>query len=159
MPGWARRPTSSAGAWAARTRTTPTWILRRSKPYVDPRVLRRVPMKWMIVVGGALAFGVSALAQSGGKADVFSSSAVHAKIAELAPQSASAGSAGAVLADYGSHKVQISVRSTSGGAEVHAHYDDIMIVQQGTATLITGGTIPDAKSGADGETHGTSIQG
>ena len=40
-----------------------------------------------------------------------------------------------------------------------AHYDDIMIVQQGTATLITGGTIPDAKSGADGETHGTSIQG
>jgi hypothetical protein len=34
-----------------------------------------------------------------------------------------------------------------------------MIVQQGSATLITGGSIVDAKTGADGETKGTSIQG
>jgi mannose-6-phosphate isomerase-like protein (cupin superfamily) len=51
------------------------------------------------------------------------------------------------------------VRTTSGGAEVHAHFDDVMIVQQGSATLVTGGTIIDPKSTPDGETKGTGIQG
>jgi len=32
-------------------------------------------------------------------------------------------------------------------------------VQQGSATLITGGTVIDPKASADGETKGTSIQG
>jgi mannose-6-phosphate isomerase-like protein (cupin superfamily) len=116
-------------------------------------------MKYAMVVFAAIAFSISAAAQTGGKADHFAADQIKAKIAELTPQAAASGSSGAVLADYGSHKVQISVRTTSGGAEIHAHFDDVMIVQQGTATLITGGTVTEPKSNPNGETNGTGIQG
>jgi mannose-6-phosphate isomerase-like protein (cupin superfamily) len=112
-------------------------------------------MKWALSVAAVIAFGLSAFAQSGGKSDVFSAD----QIRTLTAQALSSGSGGKPLADYGSHKVQISVRTTSGGAEIHGHFDDVMIVEQGSATIITGGTIPDAKTSADGETKGTSIQG
>jgi len=102
---------------------------------------------------------VPAWAQSGGKAEVFAAPAVRSQETALAAQAATSGSASTTLADYGSHKVQISVRTVSGGAEIHAHFDDVMIVQQGSATLITGGSIVDAKTNADGETKGTSIEG
>jgi mannose-6-phosphate isomerase-like protein (cupin superfamily) len=116
-------------------------------------------MKWRAVVFFVTIFGLSAVAQSGGKAEVFASAQIKAQLATLGAQAAASGSAGATLGDYGSHRVQISVRTSSGGAEVHAHWDDVMIVQQGIATLITGGTVVDPKSNPDGETHGASIQG
>lgn len=116
-------------------------------------------MKYLLTAFAVIAFSISAIAQSGGKADLFAADQVKAKIAELTAQAAASGSSGAVLADYGSHKVQISVRTASGGGEIHAHFDDVMIVQQGTATLITGGTITDPKSNPNGETSGTGIQG
>ena len=116
-------------------------------------------MKNAMILFAAIAFSISAAAQTGGKADLFAADQIKAKIAELTPQAAASGSSGAVLADYGSHKVQISVRTTSGGAEIHAHFDDVMIVQQGTATLITGGAVTEPKSNPNGETNGTGIQG
>lgn len=116
-------------------------------------------MKHAMIVFATIAFSISAAAQSGGKADDFAADQIKAKIAELSTQTAASGSAGGVLADYGSHRVQISVRTASGGAEVHAHFDDVMIVEQGSATLITGGTVIDAKSNPNGETNGTGIQG
>jgi quercetin dioxygenase-like cupin family protein len=33
-----------------------------------------------------------------------------------------------------------------------------MIVEEGSATLITGGTVVDGKTNADGETHGSKIE-
>lgn len=116
-------------------------------------------MKLLIPLFAVFALSLSASAQSGGKADLFSAVQVQSQLSTLAAQAAVSGSAGATLADYGSHKVQISVRTTSGGAEIHAHFDDLMIVQQGSATLITGGTVVDAKTNLDGETKGTGIQG
>ena len=116
-------------------------------------------MKWMTVLLVVTIFGLPAVAQSSGKADVFSAAQIKALLATLGTQAAASGSAGTTLADYGSHKVQISVRTASGGAEIHAHFDDVMIVEQGSATLITGGTVVDPKSNPDGETKGTSIQG
>lgn len=99
-------------------------------------------------------------AQEPGKAEpVYLQKDVKARIEQLIPEARTKGSSGATLADYGSYKLQLSVRSTSGGAEIHAHWDDVMLVEQGTATLITGGTVPDAKTNADGETHGTKIIG
>ena len=116
-------------------------------------------MKLLISALAAIAFAVSATAQTGGKTDVFSASQMKTLLATLGAQAATSGSAGTTLADYGSHKVQISVRTASGGAEIHAHFDDVMIVQEGTATLITGGTVVDPKSSPEGETKGTGIQG
>lgn len=90
------------------------------------------------------------------QAEYFSAQDVQKKLAELALQ-AQSGSSGAALGDYTSHKIQLSVRTASGGAEIHAHYDDIFVVEQGHATLITGGTVIDPKTNPDGETKGSGI--
>jgi mannose-6-phosphate isomerase-like protein (cupin superfamily) len=116
----------------------------------------------MKVIAGvlfALLLSASALAQSAGKSEVFSAQQNRAQLEALTAQAKTSGSASVTLADYRSHKLQISVRRTSGGAEIHAHYDDVMIVEQGSATIITGGTVVDAKTNQDGETKGSSIQG
>ena len=82
-----------------------------------------------------------------------------ARMASLVPEARAKGNAGATLVDYGSYKIQLSVRTQSGGAEVHAHWDDVMMVQQGSATLVTGGAVVDGTTDADGETHGAKIEG
>ena len=107
---------------------------------------------------GLMAISMSAVAQSEGKAEVFSSSEIHIKFAQSVEQAKAKGSGGAMLGSYGSHAVQLSSRTANGGAEVHAHFDDVMLVTEGSATLVTGGTVVDAHTNSDGETHGTSIK-
>jgi mannose-6-phosphate isomerase-like protein (cupin superfamily) len=68
------------------------------------------------------------------------------------------GSSGATLGDYKSHAIRLSIRTASGGAEVHAYYDDIFVVTEGKAILVTGGTVLDGKTEKDGETKGSGIQ-
>lgn len=93
------------------------------------------------------------------KSDVFDADAIKTKLAALEQVAKVSGAGGAKLADYGSHSIGLSVRNVSGGAEVHAHYDDVFVVTEGAATLITGGTVVDAKTGQDGETHGSKVDG
>ncbi len=84
---------------------------------------------------------------------------LHEQIKSLIAEAKEKGSSGVMLADYGNYKLQISVRTQSGGAEVHAHWNDVMIVKEGQATLITGGTVIGGESKGDGETLGTRIEG
>jgi mannose-6-phosphate isomerase-like protein (cupin superfamily) len=84
---------------------------------------------------------------------------VKARLDTLVPAAQATGSASATLVDYGSYKLQLSVRTQSGGAEVHAHWDDVMMVEAGSATLVTGGTVIDGTTDANGETHGQKIDG
>jgi mannose-6-phosphate isomerase-like protein (cupin superfamily) len=112
----------------------------------------------LIPILAAAAFAVPALAQTGSSAEVFSGKDVAAQLTALVEKARPSGSSGATLGDYKSHAIKLSVRTASGGAEIHAHYDDIFVVTDGSATLITGGTVADAKTGADGETKGTRIQ-
>jgi mannose-6-phosphate isomerase-like protein (cupin superfamily) len=84
---------------------------------------------------------------------------VKARLDTLVSAAKATGSAGATLVDYGSYKLQLSVRTQSGGAEVHAHWDDVMVVEAGSATLVTGGTVIDGSTDANGETHGQKIEG
>jgi mannose-6-phosphate isomerase-like protein (cupin superfamily) len=100
-----------------------------------------------------------AFAQTKGKSEVFRANDIKEKLTILEQTAKVSGSGGAKLGDYGSHSIALSVRDSSGGAEIHAHYDDIFLVTQGKATLITGGTVVDAKTGADGETKGSKVQG
>ena len=69
-------------------------------------------------------------------------------------------SKGAVLFD-GSDKymVHTSRREQAGMAEVHLKDADIIYVQEGTATLVTGGTVVDPKSIASDEVRGAQISG
>jgi mannose-6-phosphate isomerase-like protein (cupin superfamily) len=116
-------------------------------------------MKLAMTMLAALSLAVPAATLSGDKAEVISAREVRMQLAQLAPQAKATGSSGSTLASYGNLALKLSVRTSSGGAEIHAHYDDLMIVQQGSATLVTGGTVVDPKAGSDGETKGSSVQG
>lgn len=100
-----------------------------------------------------------AMAVSGDKAIVFPAGDVHTQLMQLIPQAAKSGSSGSTLATTGNLALKTSVRTTSGGGEIHAHYDDLMIVEQGSATLVTGGNVANAKTDENGETKGTSVEG
>jgi mannose-6-phosphate isomerase-like protein (cupin superfamily) len=84
---------------------------------------------------------------------------VQARIDSLIPEAKRRGSVGLTLVDYGTYQIQLSVRAASGGAEVHAHWDDVMMVEEGNATLVTEGRVVDAKTDPNGETHGARIEG
>ena len=121
-------------------------------------------MKFTLLAAATLTLAFSASAQTPPPASphdpavVFPTPNLHQQIEKLIPAAREKGSSGATIEDYGSYKIQLSVRTSSGGAEVHAHWDDVMIVEEGSATLITGGTVADAKTNADGETHGSKIE-
>ena len=111
-----------------------------------------------MAIAAVMALAVPAATLSGDKAQFFSGHEVQAQLAQLAPQARAHGSSGSNLASYGNLSLKLSLRSASGGAEIHARYDDLMIVQQGSATLMTGGTVEDAQVSSDGETRGTSVK-
>lgn len=57
------------------------------------------------------------------------------------------------------HQVINTIRDSSGQAEVHADWNDHIFVQDGEASLATGGTAVDAKDTAPGEKRGTAVKG
>ena len=50
-------------------------------------------------------------------------------------------------------------RSKSGEAELHKTKTDLMVIQEGSATLVFGGAISDARTTQPGEIRGSSIKG
>ena len=64
---------------------------------------------------------------------------------------------GAPLLETDAYKVHASRREKAGLAEVHEHETDILRVLAGTARLVTGGRLVDAKETAPGELRGASI--
>lgn len=69
---------------------------------------------------------------------------------------------GAVLvgaADDRNYMVHASRREKAGVAEVHTLDADVIHVLEGSATLVTGGTVDDAKEVEPHEIRGTSIRG
>jgi mannose-6-phosphate isomerase-like protein (cupin superfamily) len=107
----------------------------------------------------ALAMTPPGTAGSGKAAVVFPVGAMRAQLASYIGQAKAKGSAGAILEDFGTYKVMLSVRGRSSGAEVHSHWNDVMIVEQGSAVLVTGGRVIDAHTDAQGETRGIRIEG
>lgn len=66
---------------------------------------------------------------------------------------------GSPLLKTAGYKIHASRREKPGLAEVHTRDTDIVYVLQGTATLITGGTLMEGKPIAAEEIRGTSIGG
>ena len=105
-----------------------TWILFRSKVSVETGRLnfgRRDEADFNFDNGCTCN---SLLCASGRRLRSFFGKDVKSQLAALAMTAKPSGSGGAVLGDYKSHAIKLSVRTASGGAEVHAHYDDIFIV-------------------------------
>lgn len=59
---------------------------------------------------------------------------------------------------FGNHGWAIVHREKSGAVESHDTRAIVMIVQSGSATLVVGKDVVDAKTVSPGETHGTSIR-
>src|SRR5271154_7395882 len=112
----------------------------------------------LIPILAIAAMAIPSFAQTGSNSQVSRGHDVSAQLAPLAQAAKPSGSSGATLGDYKSHAIKLSVRTASGGAEIHAHFDDIFVVTGGKATLIAGGTVVNPQTGSDGETKGTAIQ-
>jgi mannose-6-phosphate isomerase-like protein (cupin superfamily) len=67
----------------------------------------------------------------------------------------------APIDDWGTYNTLLVVRVHTGEAEQHQLWADQMVIQKGTVTLVTGGTIlePNSVPNQPGEVRGTSIQG
>jgi mannose-6-phosphate isomerase-like protein (cupin superfamily) len=105
-----------------------------------------------------MTFALPALAQTTPNAHVFPDASVTHQLSDVAQRAKATGAASDTLADYGADKLMLAARTATGGAEVHAHFEDIFIVTEGAATLITNGTVIDPQTNASGETKGASIQ-
>ena len=62
-------------------------------------------------------------------------------------------------ADFGDHLLEISHREATGRAELHKIKDDVIVIQSGAATLLTGGEVIDPKDTAPNEIQGSGIKG
>jgi mannose-6-phosphate isomerase-like protein (cupin superfamily) len=67
------------------------------------------------------------------------------------------GAASNQLNEYPNSFTMIALRSKNGGAEVHENYADFFLVVQGSAKLLTGGTVQDGKTVSPGEIRGKSV--
>lgn len=63
------------------------------------------------------------------------------------------------LADFGNHTAWVAHREANGLMEIHEQWADLMFVHSGEATLLLGGTIPDARTDAPGEIRGSTAVG
>ncbi|HZP06730.1 MAG TPA: hypothetical protein VFB43_17660 [Terracidiphilus sp.] len=118
-------------------------------------------LKEILSIAAVAVVGAQAATLTGDSALVIPKADVQAQTAKLitttGPTSKDAGTV--VLGSYGNLTLRLYVRRTAGGGEIHKHFDDLMIVQQGTATLVTGGTIADPKEGDNGEIRGSKVVG
>src|SRR5665213_603539 len=62
-------------------------------------------------------------------------------------------------ADFGDHLLEISHREASGRVELHKVKADVMVIQSGHATLLTGGEVVDPKDTGPNEIQGSTIKG
>lgn len=66
---------------------------------------------------------------------------------------------GKPLIEVPEYKVHASRRSAGGQVEVHERETDVVYVLEGTATLVTGGTLIDARTVSPGEIRAANVQG
>jgi mannose-6-phosphate isomerase-like protein (cupin superfamily) len=69
------------------------------------------------------------------------------------------GSASEVLERYPRHYTMLAFRNRSGLGEEHWNYADVFYILDGSATVVTGGELVDAKTTAPGELRGSSVNG
>jgi mannose-6-phosphate isomerase-like protein (cupin superfamily) len=61
--------------------------------------------------------------------------------------------------DFGNHVLSISHREENGRAEVHKTKADVMVIQSGTARLVSGGEVIEPVTTAPNELQGSGIKG
>jgi mannose-6-phosphate isomerase-like protein (cupin superfamily) len=69
------------------------------------------------------------------------------------------GSASETLEKYPHHYTMLAYRQHSGGGEAHQNFADVFFILDGHATVVTGGSLVEAKTTAPGEMRGTAVDG
>jgi len=100
-------------------------------------------------------------APMGNPVDVRPAAAIEAQAKTMLAeaQKSPAGIASVTLEKYPGHLTMLTVRTKAGGAEMHAAFNDVFIVEDGEANVLTGGTIINPKETSPGETRGSSVEG
>jgi len=112
---------------------------------------------WILFV---LSLVPTALAETPAGFVVYRPSDLKNEQAKLAQQAAQTKSASVTLDRFAAnHFSMLSYREASGQAEIHEHMSDLFVVQDGEATLVVGGEVPDAKPVSPGELRGSAIKG
>jgi mannose-6-phosphate isomerase-like protein (cupin superfamily) len=91
--------------------------------------------------------------------EVWTSADLKASAERLAPEAQTKSIAGKTLGTWGNHNASLWRRAQSGEAELHKTKTDLLVIEDGSATLVTGGSIPDAHPTALNEVRGSSIRG
>jgi len=91
--------------------------------------------------------------------EVWSSADLKASSDRLAAEAQAKNIAGNTLGAWGNHSASLWRRAKSGNAELHKTKVDLIVVEDGSATLVTGGSIADAHTTAANEIRGSSISG
>jgi hypothetical protein len=92
-------------------------------------------------------------------AEIWSAADIGKTSGALAAEANKSDLAGKTLGAFGNHSTAVWRRARSGRAELHRAKTDLIIVTEGQATLISGGTIPDGKATSPVEVRGSSITG
>ena len=90
---------------------------------------------------------------------IWSSGSIKQDSASLTSAAEEKGIEGKTLGSFGSYSTAVWRRAKSGEAELHKTKTDLLIIEDGEATLIYGGTIPDGHSTSAVEIRGAAIRG
>jgi mannose-6-phosphate isomerase-like protein (cupin superfamily) len=119
------------------------------------------------LLGGVvvIAMGQMLMAQAtvapANRVDYHSAAQMEAQAKKLLAEAGKAptGVATATLDSYPGHYVVMIARVKSGVGELHRQENDVFVVVDGDATVLTGGTMVDPKDTAPGEVRGTRVDG
>jgi mannose-6-phosphate isomerase-like protein (cupin superfamily) len=112
--------------------------------------------RYLIVIA-VLLLPAAARAQAADSVLHLSAEALRAAVG-AAPGEPERSMAGRIVADRGYTVIALR-RTADGEAEIHSEWDDVIVVQEGTATLLHGGTVEGGRETAAGERRGGRIAG
>lgn len=90
--------------------------------------------------------------------EIWTGNALKSSSEKLGPEARAKDIAGKTLGAWGNQSASLWRRSRSGQAELHKTKTDLLVIEDGSATLLFGGTIPDAHASAPNELRGKSIE-
>jgi hypothetical protein len=83
----------------------------------------------------------------------------QAQVLRSKAQASPDGLAPVTLEKFPGHLTMLIVRTKNGGAEVHNAVTDIIVAEEGDATVVTGGTVEGGKEISPGEIRGVKVNG
>ena len=119
--------------------------------------MKHCRMGVMGLVAGVLLAGTVAFAQEA-TPDSYTQEQLATMETALAAKADAAGLATMTVKKYASDYTLLAFRSQSGQAEQHEKFADFYFVLDGSATLVSGGKMVNAKTTAPGEMRGESVQ-